>query len=724
MTPSAPPTKPTALAKPATFDLGTIWRAVRRRWYLALVVLITASVVAAAVYLFLPLPKHTGHVIFQIRAQPPAVLQTTSDARIDFTLYKSYQQVAIKSSVVLDPAVTEGKLADLGMFRIAGITDPAAYLASNLQIDFKLGTEFMRVYLEGDNPTDLITVLKAVSDSYISHVVNKDKSARLERLAQLKQLYEKYDAEVRVHRRKIREVQEALGGGDPVALMIKERFLEAQIGAASNQLTETITALREATVRVGLGKAGYKPGDPLPADVLADIIRTDPTYVALQKQEQETAAAIQQSLLFAQPNFKSPTVEKLERELAKVRQQLREMPEKLRPQVEEQVRQASTRTNQEKLDLDRQNITALTALQKQLELDVEELVKKKKALIGGQIDLEEIKQNIAGTEKMAEKIAGEIESIKPELDSPSRVTLSQPPDTSPGVEGNRRVKYALMAFFGIFGVGLAAITWFETRNRCIQAVEEVTYDLGLKIYGTVPRVSRGATQGTVGHNLLTESVDSTRALLLSDVHGRGAGKGRMILVSSAQSGEGKTFLSTHLGVSLAQAGLRVLLVDADMRRPTAHRVLDVKRSPGLADILGGRVGFQAVVQTFDHGLHFVPAGTWDQAARIGLSGQEWGRFATEIRSREYDIILIDSPPLLPVADGLIIAPKVDGVLIAVMHDVSRVVAVQTACQRLAAVGAKILGVVFSGVNVRGHYSYYYDSQYAAPDGGPTDQPSA
>jgi capsular exopolysaccharide synthesis family protein len=170
-------------------------------------------------------------------------------------------------------------------------------------------------------------------------------------------------------------------------------------------------------------------------------------------------------------------------------------------------------------------------------------------------------------------------------------------------------------------------------------------------------------------------------------------------------------------VSLAAAGRRVLLIDADMRRPAVHKVLGLESKPGLAELLTGLAMLTDVTQTTKvAGLHLVPAGTYTREAAAMLSTERWSNILKE-SAVGYDFVLVDSPPILPVADALAIARNVDGVLISVMQDLSRYGAVQTACQRLSMVGAKVLGVVVSGVTTQGgYYYYYYDERYSKPNG--------
>ena len=195
---------------------------------------------------------------------------------------------------------------------------------------------------------------------------------------------------------------------------------------------------------------------------------------------------------------------------------------------------------------------------------------------------------------------------------------------------------------------------------------------------------------------LAESVDNTRTLLLYGLDGTQSV--RTILVTSALSGEGKTSLSGHLAVSLARAGFKTVLVDGDMRRPSLHRVLGVPLNSGLSELLRGQATLEEVLQpTPAPGLSIIPAGIWHSRLPQVLAGNAWRDIKNSLET-EFDYVIVDSPPLLPVADSLLLARHVDGVLLSLLHDVSRMGAVAAAKDRLAIVGTHILGVVINGVN--------------------------
>jgi succinoglycan biosynthesis transport protein ExoP len=149
-----------------------------------------------------------------------------------------------------------------------------------------------------------------------------------------------------------------------------------------------------------------------------------------------------------------------------------------------------------------------------------------------------------------------------------------------------------------------------------------------------------------------------------------------------------------------------LLVDADMRRPSLHQVLGTPLTPGLSDVLGGDANLDQVIRdTPVPGLCFIPAGYWHERLPRLLAGNAWPDLKTQLEA-EFDYVVVDSSPILPVADTLLLARHVDGVLLSLLHDVSRLGPISQAKERLDRVGTNVLGVVINGLTGDNYGSPY------------------
>src|SRR5205823_7789267 len=182
---------------------------------------------------------------------------------------------------------------------------------------------------------------------------------------------------------------------------------------------------------------------------------------------------------------------------------------------------------------------------------------------------------------------------------------------------------------------------------------------------------------------------------------------RVVMVTSAHSGEGKTSLSTHLAASLAQTGLRTLLIDGDLRNPIAHQVFGLDPAPGFCELLRDEARAEDVIRpTAVDRLWMIPAGRWTSRASRALAQDGVARRILAGFREEFDFVIIDSSPVLPVVDPLLIGQLADGTILSVLRDVSRMPNVYAAHQRLTAGGVRVLGAVVNGVRGEAYGAAY------------------
>lgn len=183
---------------------------------------------------------------------------------------------------------------------------------------------------------------------------------------------------------------------------------------------------------------------------------------------------------------------------------------------------------------------------------------------------------------------------------------------------------------------------------------------------------------------------------------------KTIQVTSASKGEGKTLTSTNLATAMALDGRKVILVDADLRRPSLHRLLQVNHSPGLSEVLAGIKTLDEVLRPSGvDNLQIITAGPIPPNPTELLGSQAFDRVLEELKARA-DMVIVDTPPCIPVTDPLIVAGKMDGVILVLHVGQTRKPSAKHAIQALARARARILGVVYNQVptNTSG-YSYYY-----------------
>ncbi|MDQ0196261.1 CpsD/CapB family tyrosine-protein kinase [Paenibacillus wynnii] len=185
---------------------------------------------------------------------------------------------------------------------------------------------------------------------------------------------------------------------------------------------------------------------------------------------------------------------------------------------------------------------------------------------------------------------------------------------------------------------------------------------------------------------------------------------QVIMVTSSGPEEGKSTISGNLAASYALSDKKVLLIDADLRKPTAHKTFTLSNRYGLSSLLSQQIGIEDAVQvTTIPNLSIMTSGPIPPNPAEMMASNRMTSVIQELRQR-YDVIIIDTPPLLAVTDAQIVASKSDGVIMVVSYGkVKRDIAVK-AKANLDRVGARMLGVVMNNVKRKaseGYYYYYY-----------------
>ena len=271
----------------------------------------------------------------------------------------------------------------------------------------------------------------------------------------------------------------------------------------------------------------------------------------------------------------------------------------------------------------------------------------------------------------------------------------------------------LSALVGI-GIGLALVFGLEYVDDSLRYPEEVTRDLGLTFLGVIPAANwdpddlRTHVLSNIDQKSgLSESYRNVRSALLFTPQGETI---RTLAVTSAVPKEGKTTTSLNLAVSIAQAGFRVLLVDADLRRGEVHKFFGLEGGRGLSDVLSGHAKAESVIQrTGIPNLDLVATGPFPSNPAELIMRNEFGTFL-EYAKRTYDKILVDCPPVMAVSESSILASMVDGVVMVVWAGHTSRKLCQLSLQSIRQRGARMLGCVLNNLEF-GRVGYYYYSTY-------------
>lgn len=330
----------------------------------------------------------------------------------------------------------------------------------------------------------------------------------------------------------------------------------------------------------------------------------------------------------------------------------------------------------------------------------------------GGVSIEAMKKALEPQRAMLERIDMQLMQLRLVASTPSRI---QPRGTAEGIpNNNQNKKLVLSSVAGIvsfLGV-ILIVSFIEWRNRRVDGVDQVVNELGMRVIGTVPafpnRANLQAATEAGGANwrfVLNESINSTRTMLLHIAKGQSM---QVVMVTSATQGEGKTSLASQLATSMATAGMRTLIVDCDLRNPSVMKLFELPLTPGVSEVLRQEVDVTDAVQaTAVPNLWVIPAGQCSNATIAALAqGHPLETLFNRLRG-QFDFVIVDSCPVLPVADALLIAQHVDGVVFSIMQDISQLPKVITASEKLTQLNIPLVGAVVNGIK-QDVYSYGYN----------------
>jgi len=271
---------------------------------------------------------------------------------------------------------------------------------------------------------------------------------------------------------------------------------------------------------------------------------------------------------------------------------------------------------------------------------------------------------------------------------------------------------AMALALGLFaGMGLALLR--EWKDQRLRSTEEISALLGLPVLGAIPTISSlkhgaGAQEKMLEINRDSHEAEAFRTLRTAVFFGVPKDEARKILVTSPAPSEGKSTVASNLAIAIAQAGQKVLVVDADLRRPTQHRVFGLDRhAGGLSAVLAGQMSLEeAIVHTSLENLDVLTSGPDVPNPAELLNSASFARLLEKMAAA-YDRVLIDSPPVTAVTDPLILAAQTDITILVLRADVSTRRVSMQAREALASVDARVLGVAVNNVpHKKGRYGYY------------------
>ena len=276
-------------------------------------------------------------------------------------------------------------------------------------------------------------------------------------------------------------------------------------------------------------------------------------------------------------------------------------------------------------------------------------------------------------------------------------------------------------------IGIALVLLRQAMNRGIEDPDAIE-NLGLPVYAAIPfskdqeileKHTKSKGKGTFSSSLLLAvnnpadlAVESLRSLRTSLHFARLEAKNNILMISGPSPSVGKSFVSSNLGVIMAQAGQKVLLIDADMRKGYVNKMFRVPAENGLSELLASRITSSDAIHTTEvENLHIVPRGQIPPNPSELLMHQNFASFLDNVKD-EYDMVIIDTPPILAVTDAAIVGRRVGMSLIVTRFGLNSAKEIEVTKRRFEQNDIQLKGAIFNAVEKKasaygyGNYGYY------------------
>lgn len=393
-------------------------------------------------------------------------------------------------------------------------------------------------------------------------------------------------------------------------------------------------------------------------------------------------------------------------------------------------------SKREQIEAQEQKIGQLEAQIEGLQNRIAKYESRIKRIPGQTVQREQIDRRLSQAERFYNDIASELQKTiiaeESELGYVKVMRTAAIPMFPVSPDFQQNLLLGLLLGLGL-GVGGAFIK--QSMNWQIYEPDDIQ-EQGYSLVGVIPKMDReikkafqGQTEVEVdGKKLstrlfpllnpwspITENYRLVRANLryASQSNGAPANSGaQSMMITSPEPGDGKTTTAVNLAITISLSGHSVLLVDADLRRSNAHKLLGLERSPGLADILEGKTSLEGLIQeTVVDGLSFLSSGVPDVPPTELLDSDRMRTFLSAAQDR-FDVVIVDTPPVLAATDPIVIAPYCDAVLAVASADKTDFRALSQLRSTLEAVGVSLGGVIFNQYDAsKGDSSYRYGYGY-------------
>lgn len=641
--------------------------------------------------------------------------------------YLDTQIYLFTSADVLGMAAADARAAALPRIRRA--KDPLVELRRALQIEVVQGTYLIKISAKSPSPADSAAVVNAAVDAFLKAEAEWSDGTTRVQIKNLESYLQELKAQSDEKERAWLELAARVAPGEAGSA-------EASAGASRlagaapedrdllrERLLEVRLELAEAEARLGNVGRGRNDGaqDEDSRRVQAQVeqaLGSDPELTDIAQQIEEYRIKLEHVRRISR-NPNDPAATHVTRQIAALKARYGQLRETKGRDLLDQLGAANQGPLADRAIALRERIRGLQAARADLEQMLEKTEEAARGKATDAVRLTLIQEARDGLKQMQDAVIKRLEQLRFETKEKARIRRVAETKLSREPVSDKRKKYLALAPVGVLCAVVGLVALLELRSGRISHPDQLSAQLRSEVFAVPPLPNRKSrTSGDQGELLdqIAQRVDYLRLALCGESES-GSG-GRCILITSAVGGEGKTTLAIHLTLRCAKAGASTLLIDADLRRGMLGPLLDVPEGPGLVDVLMGTTPVESALAAIGPGgFHLLQAGSPIQDPIQVLRSKSLGQLLGSLR-RSFDIVIIDSPPILPVADALTVGRGADGAILAVRCDSSRSHLVERARCQLASAGIPMLAVVVNGVRSSdlnyGSYSYRSQRRPAGP----------
>jgi len=717
-------------AMQAVPSAGDIIKSILRfKWTILVVFLMVAAPAIAAIWT-LVVPKYRAQAELRVRPiLPYLVFQTEDSGKIP--LYDSFvnTQVSIIMSSgvlqrVLDPRSEVQKTQwykkpPKSLMALMRGYSPSHIdrLRDALSARPRKDTEIIDVSFIDSNAKEAQLITKTVLEQYIIRIGEISYAAGEKIGGQLDKEQIRAEAEIQVQEKITADLRGKLGTGSPEELISSKRIRLDETEARLAQVQQSITLLEWEIEQTNIEDINDVPDAAADSNdvtsAAADRIPSKPRdYEDTEWRRLDTNVRTMEHNIANSPMQPThPDAARIDKELEFAKEQLEQRETQLNEQWLDRLKNpagaltiagASGLSYEEGLIYIKHQLARSKHEEGLLKIEIE----KQRAEFEGLFESAQSLEKENNTLRLKRDLLTAIRQRKDQKDMernvPGSITVQTPAYISPQPYNDRRIAFTVMVMVLALGAGSGLAYLKANRNQAIYTPRDMPYPMQVPFLGYIPVTSVISRGNEVGPATI-ESIRIVRTALLSRLSGQDS---TTVLITSSTEGTGKSTFTLMLAESLARSGKKVLLIDADFRKMTLTKQFDLSDKSGFIQSLSRRTPAKYYIFRTEElpALSFMPAGKQDHNS-VAFEETANGDFRTHIDKlrKKYNIILLDSPPVLPVADATILSNQVDGTIIVERESVSRRVDVLNALTRLDSAGGHLLGTVFIGSNSLKNY---------------------